>query len=105
MDCSNKLQQTTFPDSTLAVELACSRTKAEVIINSVWAPHSIVIEFLNGISCFGLATDESNHGATKIFPILIQYFDPIKEGITTKIIELKSTPNETAETTDSDRLK
>jgi hypothetical protein len=100
LNCSSKLQKTLFPDSKIAKEVTCAKTKAEALINSVISPHSIdlTVDVLNGISCFGLETDGSNHGAVKIFPILIQYFDPVKDGLTTKLIEVKSTPDETAQT-------
>lgn len=47
---------------------------------------------------FGLSTDASNHGAQKMFPIVIQYFDYRDGGIKTKILELDVLANETAET-------
>ncbi|XP_065667530.1 uncharacterized protein LOC136087857 [Hydra vulgaris] len=99
MNCVSKLHKTVYPDSKIAKEVTCARTKSEEIITSVLSPHSIeiTIKDLKNIACFGLATDGSNHGSTKIFPILIQYFDPNKEGVATKFIEIKATPDETAE--------
>ena len=100
MDCTSKLQRVLFKDSNIAKQASCARTKCEAIINSVLSPHSVnlTIDVLKGISCFGLATDASNHGSLKIFPILIQYFDVKNGGINTKVIELKAAPNEKAET-------
>lgn len=102
MDCTSKLQKELFKDSNVAKQISCARTKTEAIINSVLSPYAIdvTVELIGGISCFGVATDGSNHGSVKIFPILVQYFD-VKSGgrgIQTKVVELKSTPNERAET-------
>jgi hypothetical protein len=98
-DCTSALYKTVFNDSETAKKYSSARTKTEAIINSVIAPHAvdIVIEIMNGISCFGLSVDGSNHGNQKVFPILIQYFD-WKSGVKTKVIELKTMPNETAQT-------
>lgn len=48
---------------------------------------------------FGPSPDVSNHGAQKMFPIVIQYFD-YRDGDwqKTKIVELDVLSNETAET-------
>lgn len=100
MDCTPKLNGAIFFDSEVAKKISIARTKTECIINNVIAPHAldITVECLNGISCFGVSTDASNHGCVKLFPIVIQYFDYKLGGIKTKVVELKSTPNETSET-------
>lgn len=99
MDCTPQLNQTIYPDSEVARKVSSARTKTECIINKVIAPHAIdiTIECLRGISCFGVSTDASNHGHMKIFPLLIQYFDYKVGGIKTKLVELKTAPNETSE--------
>lgn len=53
---------------------------------------------LKEIEYCGISTDGSHHGATKIFPIIIQFFDWKKGGVQSKVIEVKDTPNETADT-------
>lgn len=100
MDCTPKLNQEMYFDSDIAKKVSTARTKTECIINKVIAPHAIdvTVEVLSGISCFGVATDGSNHGCQKMFPILVQYFDYKLGGIQTKAVELKTTPNETSET-------
>lgn len=55
-------------------------------------------EALIHIPFCGVSTDGSNHGAVKLFPIIIQYFDWKQGGVQTKLIEVKDTPNETATT-------
>lgn len=100
MDCTSNLLKTIFPDSVLASSLSCARTKTEAIINNVIAPYAIqqIITSLSDIKFIGVSTDASNHNAEKIFPIMIQYFDVQNGGIQTKLLDVTSTPNETAET-------
>ena len=42
------------------------------------------------------ATDASNHGASKLFPLLIQYFHSLN-GIQTKLINLEALSSETSD--------
>lgn len=100
MDCTPKLNSVIYSDSEIARKVTCARTKTESIINKVLAPHSVdvTIECLSGISCFGVCTDGSNHGNYKVFPIILQYFDYRAGGIQTKVVEVKTTTNETSET-------
>ncbi|KAK1901966.1 putative protein kinase UbiB [Dissostichus eleginoides] len=100
MDCTSALLKKAFPDSDTAKKFSSARTKTEAIVNGVIAPHSIDVahEALKEIQYCGVSTDGSNHGAVKIFPIIIQYFDWKRGGMQTKLIEVKDTPNETAET-------
>lgn len=56
----------------------------------------LLLEALNDISCFGIETDGSNHYTITISPILIVYFGTTKDGLITRIIELKFTPKEKA---------
>ncbi len=69
-------------------------------MNGVLAPHSVEVtrEALKEIQYCGICTDGSNHGEVKIFQIIIQYFDWKNGGEQTKLIEVKDTPNEKAET-------
>jgi hypothetical protein len=64
----------------------------------VLAAHAVqeVIKSLQGIPFCGVSMDASNHGAVKIFPILIQYFDYENGGLQIKLLEVESKPNETA---------
>jgi len=57
----------------VAKRISSARTKTEAIVNSVLAPHAVreVIKSLQDILFCGVSTDASNHGAVKIFPILI----------------------------------
>ena len=64
MDCTG-LMRKLFADSQIANSITCARTKTEAIINNVIGPHTVaeVVKSLNDISCIGIATDASNHGA------------------------------------------
>jgi len=46
--------------------------------------------------CITLLTDASNHGNTKLFPVLIRFFQPY-EGAQVKLLDLKSQPGETSD--------
>lgn len=100
MDCTTNLVKKAFPDSNTSKKFSSARTKTEAVVNSVIAPHSVelALEALKDIPYCGIASDGSNHGAVKIFPIVIQYFDWKKGGVQSTLIEIKDTPDETADT-------
>ncbi|XP_042311019.1 uncharacterized protein LOC121924036 [Sceloporus undulatus] len=99
MDCTPKLNAEIYCDSDIAKNMSCVRTKTEAIINKILGPHSVdvTIQCLKEISCFGITTDGSNHLSLKMFPILIQFFDYKAGGIQSRVIELKTIPNETSD--------
>lgn len=100
MDCTTNLVKKAFPDSNTSKKFSSARTKTEAVVNSVIAPHSVelALEALKDIPYCGIATDGSNHGAVKIFPIVIQYFDWKKGGVQSTLIEIKDTPDDSADT-------
>ncbi|KAL4101263.1 hypothetical protein QTP88_021283 [Uroleucon formosanum] len=100
MDCTPAILRCMFDDSNTAKKISCARTKTEAIVNNVLAPHSlkVMIECLKCIPFISIATDASNHGNTKMFPVLIQYYDYLNGGINIKLIDLKNTKNETSDT-------
>ncbi|XP_030049150.1 protein FAM200B-like [Microcaecilia unicolor] len=99
MDCSCRLVKTILSDSNIARKISCAQTKTEAIVNSVLAPHSVdvVVKALSCVRFCGVATDGSNHGSQKLFPILIYYFDWKNGGLQSKLIDVHITPDETAE--------
>lgn len=100
MECTGRLMKVIFPDSNIANEMTCSRTKTEAIVNGVispWVVKELTISLKN-IDFVGVSTNASNHGSEKIFPIIIQYFDCENGGIQTKLLDIHSTPNEASET-------
>ena len=76
---------------------SCSRTKIEVIFNDVIAPNAVqsVLNDIEkqGILYIGVATDGNGHGAIKLFPIVVQYFNWKKGGLQSKLLEVKNTTN------------
>lgn len=95
-----------FDDSNTAKKISYVRTKTEAIVNNVLAPHSLKVinEYLKNIPFISIATNASNHGNIKMFPILIQYYDYLNGGMV-KIIDLKNTKNETSDTVSEFLLK
>lgn len=75
----------------------CGRTKSSAIVSNVFEP--MVIEEIKSelkiVQYISVATDSSNHGNTKMFPVLIRYFIPL-EGVRTRMIDLVSLPGEKA---------
>lgn len=100
LDCSNSLNQVMFPESNTAKNMTCNRTKATAIVNNVLSPFSIaeLKNDLKDVLFISVSTDATNHGSTKLFPIIIQYFDKQRNGITSKLLEIESTKNETSDT-------
>lgn len=98
-DCTTKLLTKMFNDSETAKRISSARTKTRSISHNVIAPYciQITLESLVNIPFISVSSDGSNHGALKMFPLLVQFFDP-KTGINTKMVNLETLPNETAET-------
>jgi len=95
-DCSMKLNKKLFADSDTAKKVHCGRTKAEAIVENILAPHSmkIVLEEMHDIA-FAVATDASNHGNRKMFPVAVRYFNCV-EGVQNKLIDFYEDSDETA---------
>lgn len=72
MDCTPKMLCKSFPDSEMIRSVKCARTKSEAIVNKVLGPHSVqaALQNLEGVSCFGVCADSSNHGNPWSFSIL-----------------------------------
>lgn len=99
MDCGIKLNSKMFNDSILSKEIHCGKTKAEAIVKNVLSPKSIEM-VLNDIKplnhdpiYFSIASDASNNGNRKLFPIVIQYFS-VKNGIQNKLLDFFEDPKE-----------
>jgi hypothetical protein len=77
MDCGVKLARRVYTDSDIAKKMACGRTKAVAISENVLAPYSVEL-LLNelGTSFFSIASDASNKGNRKFFPLCVRYFNP-----------------------------
>ncbi|XP_025029754.1 uncharacterized protein LOC107326422 [Python bivittatus] len=100
LECATSWTCALLGDAETAKDRPCARTKMEAIINHVIAPHTIseLLKDLRDMTCFGISTDASNHGAQKIFPLVLQYFDWKAGGIQTKVLELDTISHETPAT-------
>ncbi|XP_030747812.1 uncharacterized protein LOC115876244 [Sitophilus oryzae] len=98
LDCTSSLLKKIIPDSEITAKFGCGRTKTEAIVNHVLSPHAqeTLISSLNSVNFYGIGTDASNHGATKMFPVVVQYFQWFN-GIQTQVLELSALSSETAE--------
>ncbi|KAL4126194.1 hypothetical protein QTP88_010420 [Uroleucon formosanum] len=92
-DCASRLIQTCFEQ-----KFKCARTKSEAIVVNVLAPMAIheLNDHLHKANCITLLTDASNHGSTKLFPVLVRYFLPY-EGVQVKILDFQEQPGETSD--------
>ena len=96
MDCNNKLIKVLFKDSKTCQAIHCGRTKMEAISKNILCNESIA-KHLNAIQCkkFSIASDASNKGNVKLFPIGIQYFC-VNKGIVNFVLDFYEDSNETS---------
>lgn len=87
-DCSTKVKKQTITDSEIVKQMTGGRTKCTAIVNQVLYPYSmeIIEEDLKNEVPFSVATDASNKGNRKFFPVVIQYFSP-RNGISHKVLD------------------
>ncbi|XP_063172645.1 uncharacterized protein LOC134506400 [Candoia aspera] len=101
MDRTSDLLRKLFPDADIAQKFSNTQTKTKAIVNSVLAQHAVNIDLKaleeNCIPFCGVAMDDSNHSAVKMFPVLIQYYDYRNGGLRTKLLELQETATETGD--------
>lgn len=93
MTCLSKLIRTVFGEK----KFACSRTKSTAIVRNVFHPmvtESIRNE-LSKVRFICSATDSSNHGSTKLYPVVFRYFITL-EGVRTRMVDLITMPGEKA---------
>ncbi|CAF3358710.1 unnamed protein product [Rotaria socialis] len=95
--CTINLSKKCFPDSSIAKNITCNRTKASEIACNVLAPSitgSVVLE-LRGVSFFSVCYDASNKGNAKMLPIVVQFFS--KFGVKYGILEFIEQQHESAD--------
>jgi hypothetical protein len=100
MDCTSKLPKILFGDSHAAKNVKCARTKTQAIVNQVLYPYfrNQLIQKLQTVCWFSVATDASNHKVLKIFPVAVQYFDASENRIVRRVLKIENLPNEESET-------
>ncbi|CAM4945455.1 unnamed protein product [Rotaria socialis] len=95
--CTINLSKKCFPDSSIAKNITCNRTKASEIACNVLAPPitgSVVLE-LRGVPFFSVCYDASNKGNAKMLPIVVQFFS--KFGVKYGILEFIEQQHESAD--------
>ncbi|XP_031327822.1 uncharacterized protein LOC116159067 [Photinus pyralis] len=96
-NCSNSLFSVIFPDSKIAQTFSCGRTKLTKVVTNVLAKESrkLIIQDLSGNHPFSLATDASNKGNIKMFPLVVRYFKK-DVGVQTKLLNFFDSSSETS---------
>jgi hypothetical protein len=93
MDCTSKIIKNLYD-----FKFSAARTKTEAIVTDVIAP--LATEELAGdlrsVPFVSLSTDASNHHATKMLPVLVQYFLP-ETGIHVKMLAMSTIVGETSD--------
>lgn len=89
-DHANKLFTNMFPDSELAKQFSCGRTKTTAIVTQALAPH-----FLNKVTSelslngpFSILMDESNDKTDKSCIILVRVFDSSMGDCCTRFLDM-----------------
>lgn len=97
-DCAGKLFKTIFKDSRIAERYSCGRTKATRLVTNILGPESkqMVLNDLANNQPFCIATDASNKGNVKTFPLVIRYFKK-EVGVCTKLLKFYSATSEKSE--------
>lgn len=93
-DCASNIFQTCFG----LKEFSCAQTKCQAIVRNVLAPHvkETIAKDLQECNYVTIYTDASNHGSTKMFPVVVRYFSPIT-GVHVKILEFTAEEGETSD--------
>ncbi|CAG9566208.1 unnamed protein product [Danaus chrysippus] len=97
LDCDTKLDHVLYNDSKIADKLTLGRTKASAIAHNVLGPASIqeAVEILQNETFYSVATDDSNHGAIKMFPLMVRFYSP-NTNLKTCVLDFYEDANETA---------
>lgn len=93
-DCASKIFKKCFQ----MPKFTCSRKKCAAIITSVIAPFvkKTTEKELEQCHFVSVYTDASNHGSSKLFPVLARYFVPTA-GVRVKVLETSSESGENSE--------
>uniref|UniRef100_A0A8C6KPN3 Uncharacterized protein n=1 Tax=Nothobranchius furzeri TaxID=105023 RepID=A0A8C6KPN3_NOTFU len=99
VDCGIKDDREVYSDSAVAKGVMCGKTKAKALCENVLAPYSIQahVDYIKENELhYSLATDASNKGTTKRFPIVLRCFH-FEEGMQNALLDFYSYSNETSE--------
>nr|XP_049699481.1 uncharacterized protein LOC126055228 [Helicoverpa armigera] len=97
LECDAKLDHTLYGDSKIAEKLTLGRTKASAIAHNVLGPASTqeAVETLQKDTFYSISTDASNHGATKMFPLMVRFYSP-NTNLKTCVLDFYEDAHETA---------
>lgn len=86
-----------YDDSKIADKLTLGRTKASAIAHNVLGPASTqeAVEILQNDTFYSVATDASNHGAIKMFTLMVRFYSPTTN-LKTCVLDFYEDANETA---------
>ncbi|XP_005999068.2 uncharacterized protein LOC102355222 [Latimeria chalumnae] len=99
MDCGSKLATHLHSDSSLASKMKLGRTKIESLVENVLGPFSVksAVEKLKASSSpFAVATDASNKGNRKFFPLAAHFFY-VESGVNDVLLDFYEEPDESSE--------
>lgn len=99
VDYGVRVDREIFSDSPTAKGMTCGRSKAKALCENVLAPYSVQlhVKYMTDNNLpFSVATDASNKGTTKCFPIVVRYFHH-EQGIQHVLLDFYSEDNETSQ--------
>lgn len=97
-DHSGELFRKMFPDSKIATKYGCARTKTGAVVRSLAKSTDETLTEILKSQPFSLATDGSNDvGDTKLYPLVVSYFDVGIGHITTVILTIQESHDNTGE--------
>lgn len=85
-DHATKIFPKMFPDSEIAKKYACSRTKTTAIVTEMAESAKEKIVSNLETKMFNLATDGSNDTDSKLYPMVVSYFDDDEERIVNMLL-------------------
>ena len=98
LDCAMKLTPKLYSDSAIAKHICCGRTKAEALVTNILAP--LASDFSQSLESkdmyFSIATDASNKGNVKTFPISVRFWTP-EQDIQNRVLDFFEQAAESAD--------
>ena len=88
-DHATKLFHKTFPDSDIAKQFACGRTKTTAVVKEALSPHyleKVISNIKEGL--FSIMMDESNDKTNKSCIILVRIFDSAIGDVRTRFLDM-----------------